>query len=156
MADLGGQFDATNIEPNQPMKPLPAGEYICTITASEKQENKKRTGYFLKLTLTVQEGEHKGRTVIDRLNMWNPNQQASAIAQGQLSAICHATSVMKPKDSVELHGIPMKVTVDCARRTDDPSLFGNNVKGYAKRSNVSAAATPEPQAAGGPPPWQKS
>jgi hypothetical protein len=155
MADLGG-FDATKIEPQGDFSPLPAGEYRMVITKSEKKPTKAGTGSFLELELQVVDGQYKNRTVRDRLNIWNPNQTAAEIASRQLSAICHATGVMQPRASEQLHGIPIFVGLAVKERDDKPGQFNNEVKSYKK----AGAASPQPKAEtvpAGPPekaPWE--
>lgn len=161
MADLGG-FDATKIEPQGDYTPLPAGEYKVVITKSEKKPTKAGTGAFLELEMQVVDGQHKGRTVKDRLNIWNPNQTAAEIASRQLSAICHATGVMTPRASEMLHGITMVAGVVVKERDDKPGAFTNEVKSY-KKSTATAAVSMVAQSAvaadasvgGDKAPWEK-
>jgi len=150
MANLNG-FDASQVEPTS-FDPLPAGKYLAVITESEMRPTKKGAGQFLNLTFEVIEGEYKGRKVWARLNLKNPNPQAEQIARGQLSAICRAVGVMAPKDSVELHNLPLVVTVKVKKR-DDTGDLQNEVSGYAKKE--SAAAAPPQQAASSTPPWKR-
>ena len=86
MADLRG-FDANKVEPAMPFEPIPAGKYLAMITASEMKANKANTGRFLELRFTIIEGEHKGRVIFSRLNLENPNEIATRIAQAELSAV---------------------------------------------------------------------
>ena len=44
------------------------------------------------------------------IRMVNPNQTAVKIARGELSAICRAVGVMQPKDSTELHDLPLVIS----------------------------------------------
>jgi len=150
MANLNG-FDASQVEPTS-FDPLPAGKYLAVITESEMRPTKKGAGQFLNLTFEVIEGEYKGRKVWARLNLKNPNPQAEQIARGQLSAICRAVGVMAPKDSVELHNLPLVVTVKVKKR-DDTGDLQNEVSGYAKKE--SAAAAPPQQAASSTPPRKR-
>jgi len=150
MADLNG-FNAGEVEPNTPFEPLPAGKYLAIITDSEMKATKSGDGRFLELVFEVLEGECKGRKVWDRLNLENPNALAVKIARGQLSAICRAVGVMTPRDSVELHNLPLVVTVKVKRREDTGDLV-NEVSGYAKKE----AATGQPQqAATDRAPWKR-
>ena len=150
MADLNG-FNAHEVEPNTPFEALPTGKYLAIITDSEMKATKNGSGRFLELVFEVLEGEHKGRKVWDRLNLDNPNALAVKIARGQLSAICRAVGVMQPRDSVELHNLPLVVTVKVKRREDTGDLT-NEVGGYAKKE----AATGQPQqAATDTPPWKR-
>jgi len=155
MADLGG-FDATKIDPAGDRSPLPAGEYKAVIEKSEKKATKAGTGHYLELVLSIVDGPQKGRKVWDRLNIWNPNQTAAQIAAQSLSAICHATGVMKPNASEQLHGIPMVISVAVAERADKPGEKSNEVKGYKKIGT--AEPTQQLQTAGATPakkaPWE--
>ena len=158
MADLGG-FNANEVEPNDSFEAIPAGKYVAAIVASEKKPTKAGTGSYLELTFQVLEGEYKGRMLWARLNLDNPNAQAVQIAQGELSAICRAVGVMQPRDSVELHNLPMQITVKCKKR-DDTGEITNEVKGYAKRDAGGGAPQQATTATGGAyagstPPWKR-
>lgn len=148
MADLNG-FNAHNIEPNIDFDPIPAGKYLAVITASEMKPTKNGSGRYLELIFQVIEGPYKNRLLWSRLNLDNPSDQAVQIARGELSAICRAVGVMQPKDSVELHNLPLVVTVKCKNREDTGDIV-NEIKGYAKKE---AAATPSAQTA--TPPWAR-
>lgn len=152
MAQFQNPFDATSVAPREAMDVLPDGEYPVVIDASEWKQTKAGTGAYLELTLQVTDGAHKGRKLWDRLNLQNPNQTAVDIAQQTLSAICHATGVMKVSDSAQLHGIPMSARVKVRQGDNGPS---NEVKGYKPlRVGVVGSVPPAPS---GPavPPWQK-
>jgi len=152
MADLNG-FDARTVEPTADFEPIPAGKYLAAITDSEMKPTKAGDGSYLELELTVLEGEYKDRKVWDRLCLNHPNAMAVKIARGTLSAICRAVGVMQPKDSVELHNLPLRITVKVKRREDTGDLV-NEVAGYTKKE--SAAGQP-PQAAptDSTPPWKR-
>jgi len=150
MANLSG-FDARTVEPTTDFEPIPAGKYLAVITDSEMKQTKNGNGSYLELTFQVIDGEYKGRNLWARLNLDNPNETAVKIARGELSAICRAVGVMSPKDSVELHNLPMLITVKCKRREDTGDVV-NEVKGYAKKE---AAAGQPQQAATQVPPWAR-
>lgn len=158
MADLE-HFDATQVPPNAGFSPVPAGDYVCIITRSERKPTQNGSGSYLELELEIVEGPEKGRKVFDRLVMWHTNQKTVEIARGTLSAICHAVNVLKPRDSFELHNIPLKVTVGQKKREDNGDLT-NVVKGYAPKSATSAPqASSPPQQQAAPQttraPWQR-
>ena len=75
----------------------------------------------------------------------------SALAQAELSAICRAVGVMKPNDSVELHNLPLLVTVKCKKREDTGDIV-NEVRGYAKKEAIDG--TPQ-QETTDTPPWAR-
>ena len=99
MAKLGATFDATGIEPIQPLELLPPGKYIAQIVSSEMRLTKDGKGQYLFLEMDVLEGPYQGRKLFDRLNLVNANTQTVEIAQRTLSAICHATGRMQVEDS---------------------------------------------------------
>ena len=150
MANLNG-FNAHEVEPTSPFDPIPAGRYLACITNSEMKTTKDNSGTFLQLEFTIIEGECKGRKVWDRLCLSHSNALTVTIAKANLSAICRAIGVMQPKDSVELHNIPLQITVKCRKREDTGDIV-NEVKGYAKKE----AATGQPQQAqSATPPWKR-
>ncbi|MGC1276557.1 MAG: DUF669 domain-containing protein, partial [Planctomycetaceae bacterium] len=110
MADLHG-FNANTVEPDESFDPIPAGEYLCVLTASEEKPTKAGTGSYLELEFEVLDGPFKGRKLWDRLNLSNPNETTVKIARARLSAICRAVGVLEPKDSCELHDLPLLVKV---------------------------------------------
>lgn len=158
MADLNG-FDANQVEPTSNFDPLPAGKYIAAIVESETKPTKNGRGSYLQLTFQVLDGPYKGRMLWARLNLQNPNAVAVQIARAELSAICRSVGVMAPKDSVELHNLPLQITVKCKKRDDIPGggEITNEIKGYAKKS-IASGETPQQQTAaagGSTPPWKR-
>ena len=135
MANLNG-FDAGTVEPNVGFDPIPAGKYLAIITESEMKPTKAGTGQYLELTFQLVEGDFKGRLLWARLNLDNPSPMAVKMARGNLSAICRAVGVMKPRDSIELHNLPMIIAVGCKRR-DDTGDITNEIKGYSRRGEGS-------------------
>jgi hypothetical protein len=150
MANLNG-FDARQVDPASDFEPIPAGKYLAIITESAMKPTKSGSGSYLELVFEVIEGEHKGRNLWARLNLDNPNPLTVQIARAELSAICRATGVMQPKDSIELHNLPLLITVKCKKREDTGDIT-NEVKGYAKKE---AAAGQPQQAASQTPPWAR-
>lgn len=150
MASLTG-FDATQVDPQSPFEPLPDGRYVAAITASEFKATRNGNGQYLELTFEVLEGDHKGRKLWTRLNLKNASAEAVRIAEQELSAICHATGVMRPNDSMELHDIPLVLDVKVAKRNDTGELT-NEVKGYEHRGHEDQ----RPQASRSTPPWDRS
>ena len=132
-------FNANEVEPSVGFEAIPAGKYQAVIVDSDMKPNKAGTGEYLQLEFEVIEGEFKGRKLWTRLNLHNPNPDAVRMAQADLSAICHAVNVIHPGDSVELHNLPLTITVKC-RKTPDGDIV-NDIKGYAPKETA-VAATP--------------
>ena len=159
MPDLNG-FDANVVEPIVGFEPIPAGDYLAAITASEMKPTKAGTGEFLEIEFQVLDGVHQGRKLWTRLNLKNPNQKAVKFARGELSAICHAVGVMTPKDAMDLHDKPLVIKVALKPREDTGEMT-NVIKGYASKGAASAPArnpSPEPVAVAddNTPPWKKT
>ena len=150
MASLHG-FDAHTVDPALPFDPIPAGKYVAVITDSETKPTKKGDGSYLELTLQIVEGEYKNRMLWSRLNLDNPSAKAVEIAQAELSAICRAVGVMAPKDSSELHNLPLLIAVKCRKREDTGDIV-NEIRGYAKHEVTTESQV---QAANDAPPWAR-
>jgi predicted DNA-binding antitoxin AbrB/MazE fold protein len=145
MASLNG-FDANKVEPTS-FEPIPAGKYLAAIIDSETKLTKAGTGSYLALTFEILETPYKGRQVFARLNLENPSPKAVQIAQGELSAICRAVGVLKPKDSLELHNLPLIIKVKVKKREDNEELT-NEIRGYEKKETVVSSQTTSA-------PWKK-
>jgi hypothetical protein len=152
MATLQG-FNANDVEPATDFEAIPAGKYLAVITESEVKPNKSGTGSYLQLTFQVIEGEYKNRFLWARLNLDNPNATAVKIARAELSAICRAVGVMAPSDSVELHDLPLVISVKCKKRADTGEIT-NEIKGYAKKE--AAAGRPTQAPVDTTPPWRRA
>jgi hypothetical protein len=153
MANLNN-FDASQVDPSVALDPLPAGKYVAVISESEFKPTKTGVGKYLQLTFQVIDGEYKGRLIWARLNLENKSETTVKIARGELSAICRALGIMQPKDSAELHHLPLEINVGLKRR-EDTGDFTNVIKGYAKKGGSQA---PRPAVAAGPgstPPWKR-
>lgn len=153
MANLNG-FDANEVEPATPYTPLPVNRYLVKITESEMKQTKSQTGGYLELTFLVLEGQYKGRTQKDRLNLKNANEKAVQIARAELSAICRAVGVMKPRDSVDLHNIPLVIDVDQKKDKETGKIY-NEVKGYYKKESITVPVSEINQIPDDAPPWMR-
>lgn len=152
MADLRG-FDANQIEPTTPFEAIPAGKYEAVIVESDMKPTKSGAGHYLQLTFQITDGPYRNRLLWARLNLDNPNATAVKIAQSELSAICRAVGVMAPRDSVDLHNLPLLISVRCKKMPDSGEVT-NEVRGYAKRDEPVAAAAPATNTK--TPPWKRS
>jgi len=150
MADLEG-FDANEVEPTTDFEPIPAGKYLAVITESAFKDTRSKTGQYLQLTFQIIEGEYEGRFLWARLNLNNPNETAVKIARAELSAVCRAVGVMAPKDSTELHDLPLVISVKCKKRNDTEEIQ-NEIRGYEKKE---VAAGQPIQSQNDTPPWRR-
>lgn len=140
MADLGG-FNAESPE-NNTANVIPAGEYEAIIVSSEKKDTKKG-GQYLNIEFQVTKGPQQNRKHFEKLNIWNSNEQAVAIAKGTLSKICRAVGVLKPVDSSELHNKPMIIKL--AVRDSGEYGMQNSLKDVKARAFVTPQAPVQTQ-----------
>ncbi len=157
-------FDANTVEPTGKFTPIPVDDYLAVITDSEMKDTKKGDGKYLLLTYEVVDGEFKGRKIFETLNLVNSNQTAVEIAQRALSAVCRATGVLHPKDSSELHGKPLVISVGI-RAGSNGFEDKNVIRGYSRVDGkelkdvtdaTPATKTAAPVAGGAKrKPWQK-
>lgn len=148
-------FDATQVEPSAGRDPIPAGKYVVAVTASEMKPTKNGAGAYLELEYQVLDGEHKGRKLWSRHTLQHPSAQTVQIARGELSAICRAIGIMTPKDSAELHNLPLTVTVKVKKREDNGELT-NEISAWARKDAAAGAQQQQTGTATGAPatpPW---
>ncbi len=82
----GWTFDARQHTPQQGTAGgHPVGKFKFTITKTECVANKDNTGGMLRVTFTSDKG-----SINNNYNLWNQNEVAVKIANGELSALCHA------------------------------------------------------------------
>ena len=138
-------FDATSVEPAGSFDPIPAGDYEVVILESKWKPTKAGSGSYLEIKCQVTKGDYAKRNLWARLNLKNPNVTAVEIAQRELSAICQAVGVLKPKSKDELNGIPLVAKV--AVRDNQDGEPTNEIKGWKAVEGGSAApvATPAPK-----------
>ena len=144
-------FNANEVDPAVDFEALPAGKYLAAVTESGMKATKNGSGQYLELVFEVVEGPYKGRKLWERLNLQNPNQTAEAIAKGKLSSLCRAVGVMAPRDSMELHNLPLTIAVVQKIRADTGEVV-NEIKKFEKREAVAGAPQ---QAATSTPPWRR-
>lgn len=150
-------FNANEVEPNAPFEVIPAGKYNAVIVESEMKATRAGTGRYLKLVFEITDGEYAGRKLFASINLENPNQDAVRIGRAELSAVCHAVNVLDLQDTVQLHNLPMVITVRVKKNQDGEPT--NEVRGYEAAAVVRTPAAPpaaQPRpAASATPPWAK-
>ena len=152
-------FNANEVPPASPLEPIPAGKYEVIIVESGQKPNKSGTGEYLELVFQIigsgpdmpPSEEYNGRKVWARLNLYHPNATTVKIAREELSAICHATGVMMPGDSTDLHDLPLVIKVALKKREDNGEP-GNEVTAYEARPVAPGQTT---QAAKDSPFWKR-
>ena len=125
-----GDFNANDYQSNdaQDFAPIPDGIYPASIIASEMKTTKKGDGKYLELTWQIISGAYANRRIWSRHNIHNPNPEAVKIAMGEVAAICRAVGNMQPRDSSELHNIPMQIRIKL--KPDHNGELRSEVKGF--------------------------
>ncbi len=151
-------FDATAVDPlDSGFSPLPSGDYEVAIVKSQNKPTKSGTGSYLELQCQVVSGEYAKRVLWARLNLKNPSTAAVEMAKRELSSICHATGVLRPKCKEDLHNIPIIAHV--VQVADNRGEMKNEIKGWKAKENAAPtqaqpapeATPPQPTSAGGRP-----
>lgn len=88
---FGQDFDINSIEPASNF--IPPGKLPCLIEKAELKENKKGTGHFVALVLSILEGLHKNRKLFVNINIANPNDQCVEIGRRTLRSLWDALSL---------------------------------------------------------------
>ena len=155
MADLSG-YNAEDHEPLGDFSPVPKGDYQGIAIESEMKSTKAGTGNYLSIVWELIDDEYQGRKLFSNINLDNPNPKAVEIAQRELSSICRATGVLRPKDSEELHNIPVMLKVGVEKRKDTEE-FSNRIKGYSaiEGSNSQPSGKSKSSSGSSTPPWKK-
>ena len=153
MSNLDG-FDASQEEEMQDFSLLPAGVYEAVISESEMKDTKAGNGQYLAITFCiVAPDEFEGRFSWVNLNLDNPNETAVKIARSELAAICRATGIMQPKDSLDLHDIPIQITIKDKKNKKSGDMEAVIVKYEAVGTSKPAAAKTSKAPAKAP--WKK-
>ncbi len=146
-------FNANEVIPLEVFEAIPAGEYEAVIAESDMKPNKANTGAYLELKAEIVSGDHKGRKLTTRLNLHNPSQKAVEMAKRELSSICHATGVLRPGDSSELHNIPLMIRVKQVTRED--GTLSNEISGWKAKAPAAPVAAANVAATPAPAPWKR-
>lgn len=121
MAQLLEQFDARQVAPSAFPPPPPLAKYHVAIVETDVKAANTGNGGLLEMVLKIGDsGPQMDRRITYRLNLYNTNEQARAIARGEFSAICHALgmSAVPIQDTRQLHDIWFMASI--GPQTKDP------------------------------------
>ena len=135
-------FDATQIDTSS-HDPVQPGTYEAVITESETRPCRNGQGLGINLTFEILSESAKGRKVWNWINYMHPKQEAQRIGQEELARLCKALGIARLGDTVEMHNIPLMITV--ALDKDDPTR--NVIKKVAPKASSAAPAASVPTAA---------
>lgn len=152
-------FNAAEVQPTS-FDALPPGSYEAVVSNSESRPMKSGNGMGFNFEFEIISGNFKGRKVFVWITFEHrTSPQAQQIGREQLSALCRAVGVTQLNDTVQLHNLPLMITLGIDK--NDPTR--NVVKAYKAKGGASGAATPTTSvqqqagaAAGGTAPWARS
>lgn len=132
---------------------IPSGTYEAVVTDSETRATKNGTGLGINLTFEIiSEGPAKGRKVFAWINYENANAKAQQIGREELASLCKVVGVTQLNDTVQLHNLPLLITVGIDR--NDPTR--NVIKSYkAKQSAAQTAGAQQQARPAGAAPWAR-
>ena len=93
-------------------------------------------------------GEHAKRVLWARLNLKNPSTAAVEMAKRELSSICHATGVLRPRCKEDLHNIPIIAHV--VQVADNRGEMKNEIKGWKAKDKPAAPEQAQPAQSNAP------
>ena len=153
-------FDATAVAPDAGYDPIPNGSYALIVIDGGVIPTKAGTGTRLSLVIEVFDGIHKGRKIFMDMNIKNPSAAAQKIAEGQLSALCHAVGVLQMTSATQLFNRPFVGAVVVKKDAGyDPK---NEIRSFhAYTGELPASTAPAARKAAAPSaavraPWDKS
>ncbi len=132
---LQNPFNANQIPPDQGsgFRFLPLGEYPFRITGGEVKANFANDGGLVQFDGEVLQGEHAGQQASFSIRLYDKDEKTKNMAEGQMSAISHATGVFLFEDLsalfntvIGLRAYEAKLTTEQQARKDR----GENVKPF--------------------------
>jgi hypothetical protein len=111
------------------MEPLPDATYTMTIIDSERRTPRSGDGEYIQLALRVMSGKYEGRVIFHRLHVLTANATTRRIAEAELASICRAAGIDKLRNTTQLHGKPIIVTLGHRRDAGGQTL--NVPRSYA-------------------------
>ena len=136
-----------------------SGKYPCIITSAEmKAVKNSQTAFYIQFTIEITDGELKGQSFIDRLNIANPNDNTRDMAFKSLTS--YATAVGQQQafaDASVLCNRPLQLFVEATEEvsTTDPNKtnWSNAVKRwyYADGEEIQQGKYGSAKAQGTPP-----
>ena len=142
MAQL--KFNAAEVDTTS-RDAIPSGTYEAVVTDSETRATKNGNGMGINLTFEIlSDGPAKGRKVFAWINY------EKQIGREELASLCKAVGVTELEDTVQLHNLPLVITVGVDR--NDPTK--NVVRAYKAKAAQTQQPAQKPQASGAAP-WAR-
>jgi hypothetical protein len=138
-------FDATKIDPAAGRDPVPAATYKVLIKTAAEKPTQKAGGLGLNVEYKiVDECAVKGRSVFQWINLKNANPTAVEIGQRELSSLCRATNVLRPKSAGEFLNKLVTIKVGVEKDARNPGKLVNVVEEIVIPAGAPAAQVTSP------------
>lgn len=151
---MNGSFNAQDFAPKQAGTTHPIGKFPAKVSATSIEPTKSGDGGMFIVEFTTPAGQ-----TVMRYNLWNPSETAVRIAQGQLSALCHATGVFKldwQNDGAALINANCQIeVVDQLDKEKKPTGYTQISKVYDANGNEPGKPAQQPQTATQQGNWQQ-
>lgn len=136
-------FNANNVDTTQAdiYAPIPNGEYVSIIQGSELKRNKDDTGSYINFKFQIVEGQYKGRLIWSIANIIHVDKEKEARGRVQLAIVCKAVGVPEPRDTTELHNIPLVIVIKVEKDVFSGGMK-SNVKSYKGISRTETKVLP--------------
>ncbi len=142
LSDVFGEgFDANEVEPMADFELLPAGYYVSEVESIELKETKKGDGYFLKVIMSVLDGDFKGRKIFDNINIANPSEMCVKMGKATFAALCLSAGEARVEDPDVLLGKVVVVSLKVKGENNDVRTY-LSVDDYNKKLVAKGAASP--------------
>lgn len=114
--------------PCRPDTSIPEGKHVAAMVQSAMKPT-RTGGEILELVFEVVEGECAGRRLTRKLNLNKGGYRSRSNALSELRTICRNVGVLTPRDSRELHNLPLLIQVE--HTVDRKGRARNRIGGYA-------------------------
>jgi len=118
MAKLPVSFKAKDVVGRMGFENIPNDDYTAILEKSEAKVTKETASLpksqqvtYLNFQWKITEGQYKGRTLFNILNINHEKDNVREIAMKELATICDACEKVSISDTEELHGIEITIVV---------------------------------------------
>lgn len=124
LTQLPFEFNANEHDPEMGGSSLPIGKHLFEITGGEvkattPKETGDQPGGYVKLNVSIVEGEFAGSQGSFFFNLYSNNDTAKKIAHSRFSALSHCVGVFNVRDTKQLIG--KRLYADIGPQKNDPS-----------------------------------
>jgi hypothetical protein len=102
MVRLSQPLYTTQLPQENSYEALPEGQYLCVIKKAELKDNKAKNGQGIQCQYQIIDGQYKGKTFKDWVNISNPDQQTVEIGLKRINTLLTIACVQVFEDTDQL------------------------------------------------------